>query len=288
MPYTLFSDSTCDLTRELALEADVQIMPMSFQVSGKDYWDNFGEDISVADFYAQVRAGNMPKTALINTQRYLDTFTPCLEARNDVVYIAFSSALSGSCQCAMQAAEELNEQYAPRRVWVVDSLSASVGQGMLVYTAGNLRKGGMEAETLVTWLIDNRLSLLHWFTVDDINHLYRGGRVSKTAAVLGTALKIKPVLHVDNEGRLIPMEKVMGRKKSLSAMVKHIVDTIDRTKPINLFIGHGDSLEDAQICERQLREQLDVADVKIMPIGPVIGAHSGPGTIALFCFGNPR
>ncbi|MDD4797856.1 MAG: DegV family protein, partial [Eubacteriales bacterium] len=235
-----------------------------------------------------IRQGNMSKTTLVNTHRYLEAFEERLKQGLDIVYIAFSSALSGSCQCAMQAAEELRGKYPARKIWVIDSLCASVGEGLLVYTAGKLRLDGMPAEDLVKWIVDHRLNLVHWFTVDDINHLYRGGRVSKASAVLGTALKIKPVMHVDNEGRLIPMEKVMGRKKSLSGVVAHIVDRVDRTQPITIFIGHGDCIDDAELCAKMLRDKLDIADLKIMYVGPVVGAHSGPGTIAIFCFGNPR
>ncbi len=287
MTYKLLTDSNIDISKHMADSIGIDVASMIFTLDGEDYRDNFGVDMDAHAFYEKVRAGAMPTTTLINTERFQHFFRPYLEHGVDIVYVGFSSALSGTCQSAMQAAEELREEFPERKIFVVDSLCASMGQGLLVYQAAKLRDSGLSAEELTDWLEKNKLRVVHWFTVDDINHLRRGGRVSAAQAILGSLMKIKPVLHVDNEGRLIPMEKVMGRRKALSTIVDRLVERYDGTVK-TVFISHGDVPEEAAQVAAMIKERLPDVETHLNEVGPVIGAHSGPGTMAIFCFGKAR
>lgn len=287
--YVIVTDSTTDLPAEIIEKFGITVIPLMYNIDGKEYYnypDARQQDIG--DFYRLMREGKMSGTAQINVSAYLDVLEPILKRGRDVLNIAFSSALSGTYNSSKLAVEELSEKYPDRRIYTVDSLSASMGEGLLVYNAALEKEKGMTIEELRNWVIDNRLRLCHWFTVDDLNHLKRGGRVSATAALIGTMLGIKPVLHVDDLGRLIPTGKVRGRRQSLDELVHKMEETCENPQEQIIMISHGDSLEDAKIVERQVREKLKVKDVIMNYIGPVIGAHSGPGTIALFFLGSHR
>ena len=287
--YRIVTDSTTDLTPELIQELDVQVIPLCYMMGGKTYHNiPGGGEMTDKEFYAKLRAGSMSTTTQVNSEEFLHVFTPLLEAGQDVLYIAFSSGLSGTYQSAVLAREELKQRFPDRRLEVFDSLCASMGEGLLVYHAAKLRNAGKSLDEVLAWLKGNVLNLCHWFTVDDLNHLKRGGRVSTATALVGTMLGIKPVLHVDDEGHLIPVSKVRGRKQSLDALVRRMEDTVLDPGNQMVFISHGDCLEDAQYVERQIREKLGVQQVKLGFIGPVIGAHSGPGTVALFFLGKER
>ncbi len=287
--YRIVTDSTTDLTPELIQELDVQVIPLCYMMGGKTYHNiPGGGEMTDKEFYAKLRAGSMSTTTQVNSEEFLHVFTPLLEAGQDVLYIAFSSGLSGTYQSAVLAREELKQRFPDRRLEVFDSLCASMGEGLLVYHAAKLRQAGKSLDEVLAWLKENVLNLCHWFTVDDLNHLKRGGRVSTATALVGTMLGIKPVLHVDDEGHLIPVSKVRGRKQSLDALVRRMEDTVLDPGNQMVFISHGDCLEDAQYVERQIREKLGVQQVKLGFIGPVIGAHSGPGTVALFFLGKER
>jgi DegV family protein with EDD domain len=287
MTYKIITDSTIDMSKKMADQMAVDVLPLLFTLDGEEYKDNFGADMDPHIFYEKVRSGLMPTTTLINTERFLEHFRSYLEHGIDIVNIAFSSPLSGTCQCAMQAAEQLRVEFPDRNIFVVDSLCASMGEGLLVWQAAKLRDGGMGAAELAEWLENNKKRVVHWFTVDDINHLRRGGRLSATQALLGTLMKIKPVLHVDDEGKLVPMEKVMGRKKSLTTIVDNMARQYDGTVKM-VFISHGDVPEDAHEVELMIKERLPDVEIFTHTIGPVIGAHAGPGTMAVFCFGKSR
>ena len=287
--YRIVTDSTTDLTPELIQELDVQVIPLCYMMGGKTYHNiPGGGEMTDKEFYAKLRAGSMSTTTQVNSEEFLHVFTPLLEAGQDVLYIAFSSGLSGTYQSAVLAREELKQRFPDRRLEVFDSLCASMGEGLLVYHAAKLRQAGKSLDEVLAWLKGNVLNLCHWFTVDDLNHLKRGGRVSTATALVGTMLGIKPVLHVDDEGHLIPVSKVRGRKQSLDALVRRMEDTVLDPANQMVFISHGDCLEDAQYVEQQIREKLGVQQVKLGFIGPVIGAHSGPGTVALFFLGKER
>jgi len=235
-----------------------------------------------------MRKGEMVDTSLIDMSTCSDIFEGILKRGNDVLYIGFSSALSGSYNAGAMVADSLRDAYPERKIDTIDSLSASMGEGLLVYHAAQQRRAGKTIDQVYTWLMENRLHLCHWFTVDDLFHLKRGGRISAATALVGTMLGVKPVLHVDDEGKLVSVGKVRGRRKSLEALVDEMEKTCTNPTEQVVFISHGDCVEDAQYVERIVRERLNVKDVQINYVDPVIGAHSGPGTIALFFLGSQR
>ena len=287
--YVVIIDSTTDITEEMANSLHLTVIPLSFIVEGKTYVNTLdGKSISAKQFYEKVRQGITSTTAQINTEEFVSYFEPVLESGKDILYIAFSSGLSGTCQSAFIAKKQLQEKYPERRIEVFDSLSASMGEGLLVYHAANRWLAGESMDNVLKWLKDNVLKLAHWFTVDDLNHLKRGGRVSTASAMVGTVLGIKPVLHIDNEGHLIPVLKVRGRKQSLDALVKKIGETGTDLKNQVVFLSHGDSLDDANYVASEIRKKFNVKDIVINFIGPVIGAHAGAGTIALFFLATER
>ena len=287
--YCIVTDSTCDLPANIVTDLGITVIPMEFQLDGTTYL-NYpdGRDYDFHAFYDALRAGKASTTSQVNYQTFLDTFTPILESGRDILYLAFSSGLSGTYNGSVIAANDLMEKYPGSKVISVDTLAASVGEGLLVYTAAKKREEGLSLDELAQWVTDNRLHLCHWFTVDDLNHLKRGGRISPAVAIIGTALGIKPVMHVDDEGHLIPVSKVRGRRKSLDALVEHMAETCDQPESQPIFIGHGDSKEDAEYVAKLVRQKFKVKNIILNYIGPVIGSHSGPGTLALFFFGTHR
>lgn len=288
-PYKIITDSNTDLSPELIEQLGIYVIPMTFTMGNKLYHNYPDErDISNKEFYQLLREGQTAKTDQINSVTFQETFEPFLKEGLDLIYLAFSSGLSGTYNGARLTVEELKSKYPDRKILVVDTLAASMGEGLLVYHAAQLQKQGASIEGVAKWVEENRNRLAHWFTVDDLNHLKRGGRVSGAAALFGTMLGIKPVLHVDDEGHLIPMEKVRGRRQSLDALVKHMAAAVENPQDQVVFISHGDCLEDAEYVAQQVREKFKVQDIAIHYIGPVIGSHSGPGTVALFFLGKNK
>ena len=285
----ILTDSSADLTAELVAELGVEVIPLSFTMEDKTYFnypDN--RDIDPADFYARLRGGAMATTAAVNVADYTEAIEPILKEGKDVLVLAFSSGLSATCHSAQIAAGELMEQYPDRKVYVVDTLCASLGQGLLVWYAANLKKQGKTMEEVRDWTEEHKLNLCHWFTVDDLHFLKRGGRISAATAVLGTMLSIKPVMHVDNEGHLIKVGTARGSNASLKALVDHMEQTVLDLKDQAIFISHGDCLADAQKVADDVKARFGVESIIINYVGPVIGAHSGPGTVALFFMGSER
>ncbi len=289
-PYVIMTDTTADLPESYIQEHQLAILSLSYTIEGTTY--DRENPLDVREFYAKMRAGSMPTTSQVNPEQAKEAFKACLDQGNDVLYIAFSSGLSGTCGSGMVAAEEIREsgEYPDRKLIVIDSLSASLGEGLLVHKAVQLKEAGKSMEEVADWVEKNKLHLCHNFTVDDLFHLHRGGRVSKATAVLGTMINIKPVLHVDDEGHLIAIGKVRGRKKSLAALVDRMADQIKGYEDQNseVFISHGDCQEDAEYVQKLVQERFGVDKFIINHVGPTIGAHSGPGTVALFFMGNPR
>ena len=285
----ILTDSSADLSAELVAELGVEVLPLSFTMEDRTYFnwpDN--RDIDPADFYAKLRGGAMATTSAVNVADYTQAMEPLLKQGKDVLVLAFSSGLSATCNSARIAAGELMEQYPERKVYVVDTLCASLGQGLLVWYAANLKKQGKTMEEVRDWTEEHKLNLCHWFTVDDLMFLKRGGRVSAATAVLGTMLAIKPVMHVDNEGHLIKVGTARGRNASLKALVDHMEETVLDLKDQVIFISHGDCLADARKVADDVKARFGVETVIINYVGPVIGAHSGPGTVALFFLGSKR
>ena len=286
--YVIFTESTGDLTPALIEAADLRVLPMAFTLDGKEY-RNYpdGREMPAHDYYEKLRGGSLCTTSQVTMLEFQQAFTPVLEAGQDILYLAFSSGLSGTYQSGCIAAEELKEKFPGRRIVCVDSLQASMGEGLFCYLVGKKRCQGADLDTAADYARQIAPQVCAWFTVDDLMFLKRGGRVSGAAAVAGTLLGIKPVLHVDEEGHLIPKEKVRGRRASLDALVKHFEATaLDKTGG-TVFISHGDCADDARYVIDKLRA-LGVREIEMGDIGPVIGAHSGPGTVALFWLGSAR
>ncbi len=286
--YVILTDSGCDFPAELAKELELCVLPLSVTVNGKEYRNYLDErEISHKDFYALLRAGNTGKTSAINLDTFKEAMEAILKEGKDILYLGFSSGLSGTYQVGALAAEELKEKYPESKLLHVDTLCASLGQGLLVYHAVMQKRAGKTIEEVRDFVVENRLNLAHWFTVDDLNHLKRGGRVSATTAMVGTLLSIKPVLHVDDEGHLINMEKARGRKASIHRLAEKVLeDMLPQDQPI--FISHGDCLEEAEYLASLLRGKPHIGEITIGYVGPVIGAHSGAGTLAIFYLGNKR
>lgn len=287
--YVLLTDSTTDISQTLADELDVKVWPMQFELDGLTY-RNFPDEREMKsdDFYAVMRSGKMPKTSQINVNDFCEYFSEYLEKGLDILYLAFSSGLSGTYNNSLIAIDELKQKYPERVIISVDTLAASMGEGLLVYFAAQHKKKGMDIHELAKWVEDNRLHLCHWFTVDDLHHLKRGGRVSATTAIVGSALNIKPVLHVDDEGHLINVSKVRGRKASLNAMVDKMVETYTNQYD-TIMICQGGGRSDADYLESEIKKRVKgVKRILRGNIGPVIGAHAGPGVLALFFYGDHR
>jgi DegV family protein with EDD domain len=287
--YVIVTDSSCDLPGKLAEELEVVSLPLSFHLNGRDYRNYLDErEMPIREFYSHIRAGEPCTTSAVNVDAYKSAMEPILQQGRDILDIAFSSGLSATYSSAKIACEELSEKYPERKVFAVDTLAASLGQGLLVYHAAGQKRAGKSIEEVRDWVEQNKLHLCHWFTVDDLNHLKRGGRISGATALFGTMLNIKPVMHVDDEGHLIPMGKARGRRASLDALADHMEETaIDPGSQI-VFISHGDCQEDANYLADEIRRRMGVKNFVIGNCGPVIGTHSGPGTMALFFFGTRR
>jgi DegV family protein with EDD domain len=287
--YIIITDSTTDLPQDLIEKLGIEIIPLMFNIDGNEFFNYLdGLRPDPQSFYNLLRSGKMAGTSAINTSSFIEIFESYLKAGTDVLYIAFSSALSGTCNNAMSAAGELAPKYPERKVLALDSLSASLGEGLLVFLAAHEKEKGRSIDEVYDFVLENRLKVCHWFTVDDLNHLKRGGRVSATAALLGTVLGIKPILHVDDQGRLIPVSKVRGRRQSLEQLVEKMAVTGEAPRDQTVFISHGDCIDDARFVESMMRDRFKIKDIVINYVGPVIGAHSGPGTIAIFFLGGPR
>nr|WP_319489395.1 DegV family protein [uncultured Caproiciproducens sp.] len=287
--FAIVTDSSCDLTAEMAKELELTVLPLSFNLMEKEYHNYLdGRELSFKEFYHHIRNGENCTTSAVNVEAFVSAIEPILQSGKDVLCIAFSSGLSNTCNAAKLACEELAPKYPDRKVYAVDTLCASLGEGLMVYHAVQEKRKGKNIDEVRSWLEENKLHLCHWFTVEDLNHLKRGGRISAATALIGTMLSIKPVLHVDDEGHLVNVGKARGRRPSLVALVDHMEETaIDPASQV-VFISHGDSQEDADFVAHQVKTRLGVKTVVTNYVGPVIGAHSGPGTIALFFLGTHR
>ena len=284
--YKIITDSASDLPGDLLQNLNVDKIPLTVLFQGETRSDSVDEGIKA--FYDGLRAGEVATTSAVNPDGWASVIEPALQAGQDVLVLAFSSGLSTTYQSAVIAASELLETYTDRKIYVVDTLCASLGQGLLVWLACQKRDAGMELEALRDWVEENKLHLCHWFTVDDLMFLKRGGRVSATTALVGTMLQIKPVLHVDDEGHLINVAKARGRKASIDALAKKVAELGEGFDNETMFISHGDCAEDAEYLARILKEKHGAKHVHINHVGAVIGSHAGPGVLALFFLGKHR
>ena len=285
MSYQIITDSCCDFTEEQFRRLDVTCANLSVVYNGENH-DNFSDPVAVKAFYDELRAGVMATTSAVNPDGWAVLMEDALKNGKDVLVLAFSSGLSTTYQSAVIAAKELRETYPQRKIHVVDTLCAALGQGLLVWHACKRRDQGMDIDALYAWVEEHKLNICHWVTVDDLSHLKRGGRISAATAMVGTMLNIKPIIHVDNDGHLINCAKVRGRKAAMELLASKLEETgIDKD---TVFIAHGDCPEDAAALEKLVREKHGVKNVITGYVGPVIGAHTGPGFLVLFFMGTHR
>ena len=287
--YAILTDSAADLSADLVERLDLVVLPLSVTLEGKEYLNYPDErDITTKYLYERLRAGAMATTAALNVDTFEREMEIYLKAGKDVLYLSFSSGLSATYNASCIAAEELREKYPEQKILIVDTLCASSGQGLLCCLTAKQREAGATIEEAAKYAEETKHHLAHWFTVDDLHFLKRGGRVSAATAILGTALGIKPLLHTDDAGHLVSVDKARGRKRVISAMVDRMEKTAIRPQEQTVFISHGDCEEDAQFLAKLVQERLHPKQIVIQVIGPVIGAHSGPGTLALFFLATER
>lgn len=284
--YELFSDSTLDLNNETCEKLDVNIIPMDFTLDNISYTHYCDQrELSVKEFYNKLNNGADSTTSQINYNRFYKIFEKKLKEEKDILYICFSSGLSGTYNTALIAINDLKEKYPHRNILIVDSLSASIGEGVFVYNAGLKKSEGLSLEELYNWCLENRTSACHWFVVDDLDHLKKGGRISAVAATFGKALQIKPLLSVDLDGKLVTVAKIRGSKKIFESIIERLKRDAINAAEQTVIIGHGDNMAQAIELKKILLSGKFVKDAIICDIGPVIGTHTGSGMLALAFMG---
>ena len=286
MAFQIVTDTCCDFPQHFYKELSLNVVPLAVTYKGETVATYTEEWLQ--DMYNGLRKGEAAATCAVNPTQWAEKMEPILKNGEDVLLLSFSSGLSTTYQSAEIAADELREQYPERTIKVVDTLCASMGQGLLVWYACKKRDEGLSLHEVCAWVEEHKLNLCHWFTVDDLMYLKRGGRVSAATALVGTMLQIKPVLHVDDEGHLINVSKVRGRKASLDALVRKMTQSMLPGENDTVFISHGDCPEEAEYVAQQVKKLCGAKEVIISYVGAVIGSHSGPGTMALFYLGEKR
>ncbi len=291
MNYEIFTDSSANLTDEMIGKLNLNMVSLVYFMEGEQqfsYIKGRDNDQDLKNVYTSLREKKEITTSCINQTVFEEAFEPTLKQGKDILYIGFSSGLSATYQSSVLAAKALMEKYPERKIITVDTRAASLGQGLLVYYACLEKEKGKTMEEVESWLENNKFHLAHWFTVEDLYWLFKGGRVSKTAYLIGNFAKIKPVLHMDNDGHLIPMEKVIGRKKSLITLADKVAKTIVNPEEQMIFISHGDCQEDVDYLIEKVKERITVKGFYTNYVDSVIGSHSGPGTMAIFCLATER
>lgn len=285
--FTIITDSCCDLSAEMAEELGLVVLPLHLHLDGKDYCNYLdGRDIGIKEFYDLLRSGKQPTTSAVSAGDFENAMRRELEAGRDVLCLTFASALSATHQSAVIAAEEAGAAFPEGKVLVLDTLCASLGQGLLVTLCAREKEKGRSLEEVYAFAQETRHKVCHWITVDDLYHLKRGGRISAATAMFGTMLSVKPIIHVDEEGKLISVDKARGRKAALALLVERMAERI--TDPSVVFISHSDCQEDAEALAEEVRSRFGTKEIVINFIGPVIGNHTGVGTVVLFFLGSPR
>lgn len=284
--FVIVSDSTVDLPKEYLQSKQVPIISLSYIMDGVTYEEMDG--LSHKEFFEKLRAGSLPTTSQINPEQAREALEPFAKEGKDILYIGFSSGLSGSYNSVRMAAEDLKEEYPDINIIAIDSLCACMGEGLLLYKALELKEHGMSMEEIAKWVEANKLHICHNVTVDDLNHLHRGGRITKTTAVVGSMIKIKPIIHMSDEGKLVVIGKERGRKKSLVSIVDRMEKQMQGYDNDIVMITHGDCIEDAEFVKKQVEERFGIHNVMINGIGSVIGSHTGAGVVAVFFMGDKR
>ena len=287
--FVILTDSCCDLPAQMAQELELEVAPLHLELEGKDYRNLLdGSEIGFEEFYDKVRGGAMGTTSAVSVGGFAEQMRPILEAGKDILCLSFSSGLSTTSQSAAIAAQDLGAEFPEAKIFVVDTLSASLGQGLLVYLCAKEKAAGKSIEQVRDFAEQTKLHLCHWFTVDDLNHLKRGGRISAATAMFGTMLAIKPVMHMDDAGHLVPVSKARGRRASLMALVDEMEKRAMEPEHQTVFISHGDCRDDAELVANEVRRRFGTQDITIHFVGPVIGSHTGCGVVALFFLGKER
>ena len=287
--FVILTDSSCDLPAQMAQELELEVAPLHLELEGKDYRNLLdGSEIGFEEFYEKVRGGAMGTTSAVSVGGFAEQMRPILEAGKDILCLSFSSGLSTTYQSAAIAAQDLAAEFPEAKIFVVDTLSASLGQGLLVYLCAREKAAGKSIEQVRDFAEQTKLHLCHWFTVDDLNHLKRGGRISAATAMFGTMLAIKPVMHMDDAGHLVPVSKARGRRASLMALVDEMEKQAIEPEHQTVFISHGDCRDDAELVANEVRRRFGTRDITIHFVGPVIGSHTGCGVVALFFLGKER
>lgn len=284
--YVITVNSTVDLPKEWLEERNVPVVHLRYTIDGQTYEDMSG--LTAKEFFDKLREGKMSVTSQVNPEEARAALEPFLKEGKDILHLAFSSGLSGTCNSMKIAGEELKEEYPEAKIIVIDTLCACLGEALLLYKALQQKEAGKTIEETAAWVEENKLHICHDVTVDDLNHLHRGGRVSKATAVVGTMVKIKPIIHMDDNGKLQVVGKERGRKKSLNKIVDMAVEQSEGWDNDIIMITHGDCIEDAEYVAGLVREKMGIDNILINNIGTVIGSHTGPGVVAVFCMGNKR
>lgn len=288
MGIKIITDSACDLTRDYIKNNNIGLLSLILNLNGQAIKDDLGETLSYKDFYNKMREGATPTTSQINAHEFEEEFIKYIKNGDSIIYISLSSSLSGTFNSANIAKNNLMNEYPNANIYLVDSLSVSVGQGLLVAKACEMRDSGIGAEEIVNWLEENKRKVIHSILIDDLNHLKRGGRISGATAAIGGLLNIKPTLFLDDEGKLIQGEKIKGKKKALRFLVNEVREKAVDTENEILYICHGDCLEEAETLRDMILEEVKFKNVIISYVGNVIGAHAGPGVLAAVFLGSNR
>ncbi|MGD9568327.1 MAG: DegV family protein [Sedimentibacter sp.] len=287
MNTVILTDSSCDLSFDYINENNINVISFPYSINGKDYIDDFGKTLSYKDFYNELRNGAMPSTSQISSYTFEQEFKKYAKEGNAVIYIGFSSALSQTFNNSIIARNMVLEEFPDADIAVIDSKSASVGLGLLVFYANEMLKQGKQKNEITEWVENNKLKSNHWFIIDSLDHLKRGGRISATSAAVGTILDVKPLLSVNNEGKLDVVKKIRGRKKAIRELLDEL-QNIKNPQEQTIFINHGDCLADAEQLKRMVINEINVKDVVINYIGPIIGSHTGPGMLCMVFMGEER
>ena len=288
MSFTIMTDSCCDLPYSFINKNGVEVVSLVIEMDGVEHIDDLGKTFSKEEFFENIKNGKTATTSQINIGTYEQIFKKYIQKGEPLLYLAFSSGLSGSYNNALTALEMLNEQYDETNITIIDTLAASLGEGLLVYEAILKKNNGSSLEEIADWIESNKMKLHSWVTVDDIKHLERGGRISATSAAIGTLLNVKPIIIMNKEGSLIPVAKIRGRKRSLNYLVDKTVEGIISPEEQTIFIGHAGVPEEAEKVKKALADKLDFLSIQIYPYGPTIASHTGFGSLSIFSFGRER
>lgn len=286
--FVIMTDSCCDMNIEYINEKNVPYVSLTCSYGGNEYHDDFGSSLSYKKFYTDVKSGELPKTSQPNADCYYNVYKKYIEAGVDILYICVSSIFSGAINSANIGKAKILDEFPTANIFILDTLTASLGQGLMLKKAYEMKEAGASLKEILTYLEENKMKLNTYISVDDLHHVKRGGRISSGAALIGIVLHIKPIMTVGHDGHLMPIFKIKGRKNALNKLAEIVVDKIEDSEKQVIAIGHGDCIEEAEKLKMEILKNIKVKDVLINPIGPVVGTHGGPGAIAIFFWGKER